>query len=118
MDVEEALEYIDRDDRFVVEETPMGVKMGGKLKDVIEDDDPDVHPQMVNAGTDILDRCEDDVVDIYEAVEEFDGERQREEVGRIIAESDVDELPTVVGMTYGIPLGEEECRDYLEPYQE
>lgn len=55
---------------------------------------------------------EDDVVAVYDAVEEYDGKRRKWEVGRILDEADVERLDAVVTQVdRGLDLDEEDCEE-------
>lgn len=102
MSLSEELERLDG--RIVVEDTPIGRKVG--IETPIHDEEYQATVDGMDAGRKVVEEYEDVIISVYEALGD------EEAVGRVIAEADVPELPRVVEAVADndIPLDAEDCR--------
>lgn len=113
MDIDEVLDLID-EDSLEIYDTPLGVKLSAKSETGAAYEFTSDELEALKQFTDIY---EEPVTAIYNAVEESDGDRQHEEVGRVIVQSEVSELPRVVSTVKGIPLDTEDCSECREMFK-
>lgn len=109
MDLSDAAEFaVQNGGASIYETSELGVKLGVK---------PAASSEGHEAQRLFAAEYEDPLVELYEVCEEYEGTRRREEVGRVIDESEVPKLAQVVGVIDDIPLDTAECRECVQQHQ-